>query len=84
MLPSFSFPPLEFCFGTSPIQAQQTAPRLERMRISDGRHERTRQRRLGIHQPATKLGLTRTRPNPAILLKDLFLTTLRCLEHAQT
>src|SRR6266702_3531433 len=26
MLPSFSLPPLEFCFGTSPIQAEKSRP----------------------------------------------------------
>jgi len=30
-LPSLSLPPLEFCFGTSPIQAEKSRPRSKRL-----------------------------------------------------
>jgi hypothetical protein len=50
------------------------AARLELMRIGDGGHECTRQQRADagdLHQPATKFGLSRTRPHPSIVLENL-------------
>src|SRR5437764_916540 len=45
MLPSLSLPPLEYCFGTSPIQAREVAPRSEDLRISDARSQSRCQQR---------------------------------------
>ena len=57
------------------------------MRIGDCGDERARQKwtdAWDLHQPTTKLGLSRTRPDPAIVLKNLFLHDLELrLQHAQ-
>src|ERR1700704_6647131 len=45
MLPSLSLPPLECCFGTSPIQAEKLRPESEDPWIRDTRNQSGRQHR---------------------------------------
>jgi hypothetical protein len=72
--PSRSLPPLEFCLGTSPIQAARLRPVLKAFGsatlatsalASSGPHAGN------FHQPAADLGRSCARADPPIGLQDL-------------
>src|SRR5215468_7646847 len=63
MLPSLSLPPLEFCFGTSPIQAREIPSRSKRLGIPNARYQRSCKCRADTRDGVKSLaGLVRSVP----------------------
>ena len=74
MLPSFSFPPLECCFGTSSIQAEKFPSRSESPRISDAGDQSGGQCRTDAGdriEPLARLIGSVPGHDPAVELQDL-------------
>src|SRR5215468_990121 len=64
MLPSLSLPPLEFCFGTSPIQAREIPSRSKRLGIPNARYQRSCKCRADTRDGVKSLtGLIRSVPS---------------------
>src|SRR5215470_12890292 len=74
MLPSLSLPPLEFCSGTSPIQAREIPSRSKRLGIPNARYQRSCKCRADTRDGVKSLaGLVRSVPcdDAAIESQDL-------------